>query len=49
MAGAVTHTFQNGFKRDANKMWLLPDGNRWTMVRWGDISHLTRDAALDDF
>jgi len=22
---------------------------RWTMERWGDISHLTRDAALDDF
>jgi 2,3-bisphosphoglycerate-dependent phosphoglycerate mutase len=21
----------------------------WTMERWGDISHLTRDAALDDF
>ncbi|HYL17834.1 MAG TPA: histidine phosphatase family protein [Burkholderiales bacterium] len=25
------------------------DEGRWTMVRWGDISHLTRDAALDDF
>lgn len=24
------------------------DGH-WSMVRWGDISHLTRDAALDDF
>ncbi len=22
---------------------------RWSIVRWGDISHLTRDAALDDF
>jgi probable phosphoglycerate mutase len=22
---------------------------RWAMERWGDISHLTRDAALDDF
>ena len=22
---------------------------RWTMERWGDISHLTRDATLDDF
>jgi probable phosphoglycerate mutase len=21
----------------------------WTMERWGDISHLTRDATLDDF
>jgi probable phosphoglycerate mutase len=25
------------------------DGDRWAIVRWGDISHLTRDAALDDF
>jgi len=24
------------------------DGH-WTMERWGDISHLTRDATLDDF
>jgi probable phosphoglycerate mutase len=24
------------------------DGH-WSIVRWGDISHLTRDAALDDF
>jgi len=22
---------------------------RWSVERWGDISHLTRDAALDDF
>jgi hypothetical protein len=22
---------------------------RWSIERWGDISHLTRDAALDDF
>ncbi|HTS53439.1 MAG TPA: histidine phosphatase family protein [Burkholderiales bacterium] len=25
------------------------DGARWSIARWGDISHLTRDAALDDF
>jgi probable phosphoglycerate mutase len=25
------------------------ESGRWTMVLWGDISHLTRDAALDDF
>ena len=25
------------------------DDARWALVRWGDISHLTRDAALDDF
>ncbi|PWT71381.1 MAG: histidine phosphatase family protein [Proteobacteria bacterium] len=25
------------------------DGARWSLERWGDISHLTRDAALDDF
>ena len=25
------------------------EDGRWSMVRWGDISHLTRDAALDDF
>jgi probable phosphoglycerate mutase len=24
-------------------------GARWSIERWGDISHLTRDAALDDF
>jgi 2,3-bisphosphoglycerate-dependent phosphoglycerate mutase len=25
------------------------DGAHWSIERWGDISHLTRDAALDDF
>ena len=25
------------------------DDARWSIERWGDISHLTRDAALDDF
>jgi 2,3-bisphosphoglycerate-dependent phosphoglycerate mutase len=25
------------------------DNGRWRLERWGDISHLTRDAALDDF
>jgi probable phosphoglycerate mutase len=25
------------------------EDGRWSIVRWGDISHLTRDAALDDF
>ncbi|HWQ40328.1 MAG TPA: histidine phosphatase family protein [Burkholderiales bacterium] len=25
------------------------DGVRWRVTVWGDISHLTRDAALDDF
>jgi probable phosphoglycerate mutase len=24
-------------------------GAQWSLDRWGDISHLTRDAALDDF
>jgi 2,3-bisphosphoglycerate-dependent phosphoglycerate mutase len=25
------------------------EDGRWSIERWGDISHLTRDAALDDF
>jgi probable phosphoglycerate mutase len=25
------------------------NGGAWSVVQWGDISHLTRDAALDDF
>jgi len=25
------------------------DGARWSIELWGDISHLTRDAALDDY
>jgi 2,3-bisphosphoglycerate-dependent phosphoglycerate mutase len=25
------------------------EGGRWSIMLWGDISHLTRDAALDDF
>lgn len=25
------------------------EDGRWSILRWGDISHLTRDAALDDF
>jgi 2,3-bisphosphoglycerate-dependent phosphoglycerate mutase len=25
------------------------EDGRWSIVRWGDIAHLTRDAAMDDF
>jgi len=28
---------------------IAHDGAAWRMTDWGDISHLTRDAALDDF
>lgn len=28
---------------------IAHDGAAWRMSDWGDISHLTRDAALDDF
>jgi probable phosphoglycerate mutase len=28
---------------------LEHDGGSWRVARWGDISHLTRDASLDDF
>ncbi len=34
---------------NASLNWLRYSGARWTVERWGDISHLTRDAALDDF
>jgi hypothetical protein len=29
--------------------WLRHSNGRWSVERWGDISHLTRDATLDDF
>ncbi len=28
---------------------LACEDGAWSVVRWGDITHLTRDAALDDF
>jgi 2,3-bisphosphoglycerate-dependent phosphoglycerate mutase len=28
---------------------IVCEDGRWTIERWGDITHLTRDAALDDF
>ncbi len=28
---------------------IAHDGSTWRVADWGDISHLTRDAALDDF
>lgn len=34
---------------NASLNWLHRDGGGWAVERWGDISHLTRDAALDDF
>lgn len=34
---------------NASLNWLIWRDGRWTIERWGDISHLTRDAALDDF
>jgi probable phosphoglycerate mutase len=34
---------------NASLNWLRHANDRWTVDRWGDISHLTRDATLDDF
>jgi probable phosphoglycerate mutase len=34
---------------NASLNWLRHSDGRWRIERWGDISHLTRDAALDDF
>jgi probable phosphoglycerate mutase len=28
---------------------IVCEDERWSIARWGDITHLTRDAALDDF
>lgn len=28
---------------------IVCEDQRWSIARWGDITHLTRDAALDDF
>jgi probable phosphoglycerate mutase len=28
---------------------VVCEAQRWSIERWGDIAHLTRDAALDDF
>jgi len=34
---------------NASLNWMRREASGWLMERWGDISHLTRDAALDDF
>ena len=34
---------------NASLNWIRHASGAWIMERWGDISHLTRDAALDDF
>ncbi len=34
---------------NASLNWVRHADGRWTLDQWGDISHLTRDAALDDF
>jgi probable phosphoglycerate mutase len=34
---------------NASLNWVRCAGGAWSVERWGDISHLTRDAALDDF
>jgi 2,3-bisphosphoglycerate-dependent phosphoglycerate mutase len=34
---------------NASLNWVRCRAGNWEMERWGDISHLTRDAALDDF
>jgi probable phosphoglycerate mutase len=34
---------------NASLNWVSCEHDRWRIDRWGDISHLTRDAALDDF
>jgi probable phosphoglycerate mutase len=34
---------------NASLNWVRFSSGQWVLERWGDISHLTRDAALDDF
>jgi len=34
---------------NASLNWMRHADGRWHLDAWGDISHLTRDAALDDF
>jgi probable phosphoglycerate mutase len=34
---------------NASLNWVRREAEGWVLERWGDISHLTRDAALDDF
>jgi len=34
---------------NASLNWIRCEDGRWQLDAWGDISHLTRDAALDDF
>ena len=34
---------------NASLNWVHRETGGWVLQRWGDISHLTRDAALDDF
>jgi probable phosphoglycerate mutase len=34
---------------NASLNWVRRESGGWVLARWGDISHLTRDAALDDF
>ena len=34
---------------NASLNWIRHEPGKWIIERWGDISHLTRDAALDDF
>jgi len=34
---------------NASLNWMRFEGGRWELDQWGDISHLTRDAALDEF
>jgi probable phosphoglycerate mutase len=34
---------------NASLNWVHHHAGAWTLERWGDIAHLTRDAALDDF
>ena len=34
---------------NASLNFILCEDQRWSVQRWGDISHLTRDAALDEF
>ncbi len=34
---------------NASLNWMRWDTGRWQLEAWGDISHLTRDATLDEF
>jgi probable phosphoglycerate mutase len=34
---------------NASLNWIRFENGHWQLDQWGDISHLTRDAALDDF